>query len=265
MKVLKKIIAGLMILISIISLAISLFIIVQLWKNHASFTEKVVSTLTSTSQTLETTAEGLVLVNNTLGDASTSIKALSDTTLILATNVDNTSTTIDSFSVLFNEEIPTTITNTQTAIITAQTSAAVIDGVLIGLSNVPLIGIEYDPAESLSVSLGKVAASLEPLPKSIRGISDDLDAASTSLLALKDDLQGLSIDVLNLSLKLDNAQDIVEQYQGQLEKLQTTVNNGIDQAPNWIKMGVWGLTFLIIWLIVAQLGLLAQGIYLMTS
>jgi uncharacterized protein YoxC len=265
MNVFKKIIAVLMILVSIISLAASLFLIVQLWNNKAVLTEKLVGGLTSVSDTLTTTGEGLVVVDDTLGNISISISSLADTTLTLADNVNKTSTTIDSFSTLFTEEIPATITNTQTAIISAQTSAAVIDGVLTGLSNVPLIGLDYSPEESLSNALGEVAASLDALPRSIKGIGDDLDSTGTSLLTLQTDIQGISGNVSTISQNLDDAQDVVVKYQKQLDQLQTTVTQSIDQAPNWIKLAVWALTFFFVWMMVAQAGLLAQGIHLVTA
>lgn len=265
MNTFKKIVAVLMILISIVSLAISLFMAVQLWKNKPVIAEKVVNGLTTASATLETTAEGLVVVNDTLGNASTSINTLADTTLTLADNVNKTSTTIDSFTVLFTEDIPATVTNTQAAILASQQSAAVIDGVLLGLSSVPLIGIEYDPQASLSISLGAIADTLEPLPGSIQGIGDDLDATGTSLVTLETDIQNISANVLEISKNLDDAQAIVEQYQEQIDQLRTTLQVSLDQAPNWINLAVWSLTFVLIWLVAAQLGLLVQGIHLVTS
>jgi len=265
MKVFKKIIAVLMILVSIISLAVSLFLIVQLWNNQAVLTEKLVDGLTSASDTLKTTGEGLVVVDDTLGNVSISISALADTTLTLADNINKTSTTIDSFSTLFTEEIPATITNTQTAIISAQTSAAVIDGVLTGLSSVPFIGLDYSPEQSLSTALGEVAASLDSLPGSIEGIGEDLDATGTSLLTLQTDIQVISENVSIISRNLDDAQDVVIQYQKQLDQLQKTVSESINQASTWIKYTVWALTFVLVWMMVAQAGLLAQGIHFMTS
>jgi methyl-accepting chemotaxis protein len=264
-KLFKKIIAVVMILVSIISLAVSLFLIVQLWKNQDDLTEKLVDGLTSVSDSLTTTGDGLVVVNDTLSNVSTSVSALSDTTLTLADNVNKTSNTIDSFSTLFTKDIPTTITNTQTAIISAQTSAAVIDGVLTGLSSVPLIGLDYNPEESLSSALGEVAASLDQLPRSIQGIGGDLDSTSTSLLNLQTDIQSISVNVSTISKNLDDAQLIVVQYEKQIDELQTTIGQSIVQAPNWIKYAVWALTFLIVWMMVAQAGLLVQGIHLMTS
>lgn len=265
MVVFKKIIAVLMIVISIISLVISLFMIVQIWKNKAKLTETLVGSLTDTSVTLATTAEGLIVVHDTLGSATTSITGLADTTVTLADNVSKTSATIDSFSTLFGVEIPTTITNTQIAIVSAQQSAAVIDGVLLGLASVPLIGIDYDPEESLSNSLGTVVTSLTALPSSIKGIGDDLDSTGDSLRTLQTDILVISKDVLDLSEDLHDAQEIVEQYQEQISELQTTVDNSIDQVPDWINIAAGGLSFLILWLVVAQLGLLVQGIHNLTS
>jgi septal ring factor EnvC (AmiA/AmiB activator) len=248
-----------MIIVSILSLVISLFLIFQMWKSKDAVTERLVSALTAVSETLATTEEGLVVVNDTLGNASTSINALSGTTLTLADNVDKTSTTIDSFSTLFTEQIPQTISNTQTAIVSAQTSAAVIDGVLVGLSAVPLVGLDYDPETSLSTSLGVVAESLNPLPGSIKGIGDDLSATSTSLTTLESDIQNISTNVATISENLLEAQDVVKQYQKQINQLQATIEQSIEQLPGWINIAVWGLTFTIFWLMVAQAGLLAQG------
>lgn len=265
MIVARKIIAVLMILFSIVSLAVSLFFIVKLWDNRAEMTEKLVNNLTKFSETLITTDKGLVVVDETLDNVSVSVGTLADTTLTLADSVNKTSATIDSFGTLFIEDIPTTITNTQEAILSAQVSAAVIDGVLTGLSNVPLIGLDYDPQESLSSALGVVADSLDPLPQSIKGIGDDLDSMGTSMLTLQTDIQVISEDVTTISKNLEDAQIVVAQYQEQIDEIEISVNKGIEQLPNWVKYTVWALTFLLVWMMVAQVGLLTQGIHLINS
>jgi uncharacterized phage infection (PIP) family protein YhgE len=256
----RKIIAVLMILFSIISLAVSAFFAVKLWTSQATLSEKLVDNLTQISETLTTTDRGLVVVNETLDNISGSVGTLSDTTLTLADNVNKTSSTIDSFGSLFNEDIPTTITNTQEAIFSAQLSAAVIDGLLSGLSNVPLIGLDYNPEESLSSALGDVADSLDPLPASIKGIGDDLDSMGSSMLTLQTDIQVISEDISTISKNLEDAQGVVTQYQAQIDQLESGVSSAIEQAPNWVKFMVWAVTFLLLWLMVAQVGLLVQGI-----
>lgn len=265
MAVFRKVVAVLMILVSIISLAVSLFLIVKIWSNQAMWKEKAVENLTNFSTSIATTDEALVVINETLGNVSLSVSALSDTTLTLADNINQTSTTIDSFGTLFTEDIPTTITNTQQAIMSAQISAAVIDGVLTGLSNVPLIGLDYDPEQSLSSALGSVADSMNPLPRSIKGIGDDLESAGDSLLSLQTDVQIISEDISNISENLDDAQLVIIQYQKQIDQLEITLTDSIDRAPEWINYAVWAVTLLLVWMMVAQAGLLAQGIHIINS
>jgi archaellum component FlaC len=265
MNIFKKVAAIVMIIISTLSLVFSLILIFQIWKGRDAVTEKLVDGLTAVSNTLATTQEGLALVSDTLGNASTSIEGLANTTLTLADNVDKTSTTIESFSTLFTEEIPTTVSNTQAAILAAQTSAGVIDGVLTGLSNIPLIGLNYNPEKSLSTTLGLVAENLNPLPESIKGIGDDLSATSTSLTDLENDILGISANVDTISQNFLDAQEVVTQYQEQINQLQASLDRGIEQAPTWVSLAAWGMTFVIFWLMVAQAGLLMQGFQLVKS
>lgn len=265
MKLFRKIIALLIILVAILSLAVSLFFIIQIWKYKPTATTHLVEALEATSATLDTSAQGLTVVNDTLSNASSSITTLAETTLTLADNVNKTSAMIDSFGVLFTVNLPTTITNTVNAISSAQQSAAVVDGVLLGLASVPFIGIEYDPEESLSSTLGNIAESLETLPSSIKDIGIDMETTGTSLVTLETNISSITDDVDAISKNMEDAQLVIEQYQEKVDQLNSTLQTSITMAPQWVTYGAWGLTFLIVWLMVAQLGLLLQGIHYFTA
>lgn len=255
----KKIASILMILISAFSLVACLFIIIQLWRAHDTLTDQLVDGLTLTNEMLETTDQGLILVNITLNNASSSINALAETTLTMGENISNTSSTLNAFSLLFVNDISYTIINTQTALEAAQTSAAVIDGVLTGLASIPLIGLDYNPERSLSVSLGSVAESLDPLSSSIEEIGSDLNTTSTSLETLRTDIEGMATYIYNIGQNLEDSREVVRQYQEQIDQLQSWMEQGILRAPSWVRFFILGVDFLIAWIMVSQVGLLLQG------
>ena len=262
---LKKTAALTIIIISTLSLAISLLIIIQAWRVKSTLTEKTVQGLTIVADTLSTTDQGLELVNDTLNNASSSISALADSTQTLTKNISNTTTTVSSFSSLFAIDIPDTIVNTQIAITSAQSTAVVIDGIMYTLDKIPGIGIDYNPEESLGSTLGSISESLASLPESLKDIGDDLKDTNASLITLQTDLTSTYINILAVNQNLNDAQNVVAQYQEKLDQFQSWADYGLLQAPNWIRLMVIGVTFMVVWIMVAQFSLLIQGVNLLKS
>ena len=62
-----------------------------------------------------------------------------------------------------------------------------------------------------------------------------------------------------ISTSLANAQDAIDQYQKATTQLKAQVENAIEAAPGWILAITWILSVFLIWLLIAQIGLGAQG------
>jgi hypothetical protein len=157
----KKTLAFLMVCMSALGILLSLFILFQVWRFRQPVTVKLQSNLNQFSNILQTTDEGLSVIDQVLNNVYTSTLYLGEATNALTQTIQSTNLFIDSAGTFVGEDLINTITNTQTALDSAQASAKVIDNILTAMSRIPLIGINYNPTLPLNTALGEVSTSLD--------------------------------------------------------------------------------------------------------
>ena len=102
---------------------------------------------TAANESLASVQEALAAVNRTLTQASS-----------LADNTGR----------LLNDELPTTLIATRTSLISAQSTARVVEDTLILITSIPFLPVQrYQPDVPLHISLGELADELEPLPDTL--------------------------------------------------------------------------------------------------
>ncbi len=87
-----------------------------------------------------------------------------------------------------------------------------------------------------------------------------LSTTANNLERIETDLAGVSDKVGQVDSGLVDALSVVAQYRVVVADLQaelTTVREGL---PRWLRMLKWGITLTLVWLGIAQLGLLSQGL-----
>jgi hypothetical protein len=262
---LKKTLGALLVIVSIIGLLISVLLLTQVWNLRKPVSDKLQSGLTLLSSTLQTTDEGLNTIEQVVNNAYTSTVSLDDATLTLAQSIHDVSLLADSASTLVGEDLITTITNTQTALASAQASAEVIDNLLTTFASIPLIGIEYNPPVPLNVALGQVFDSLDPLPASLKKIQTDLITSQGNLQDLEEQVTVLNQKLTSITQNLVLAQAVINNYQTEVTQVKTWVQTGKDSLPKWILSISWLLTVIIVWLAASQIGTLLQGIDLLAQ
>ena len=143
-----------MVSVTALGLLLSLFFLIQIWRFRPPVTDFLQSGINQTSNILQTTGEGLDVIDQVIANVYSTTLYLDDTTNAIAQTVQSTSLFIDLVGAFTGDDLIDTITNTQTALQSAQASAVVIDNILTALSNVPLIGIKYNPSRPLNAALG---------------------------------------------------------------------------------------------------------------
>jgi len=260
MKTIRRMTGALMIFAALISLLVSIYFIFQIWRLRQPVTDGLVSNLSLLYDTTLTSEIGLMVIDATVLNISETITTLEDSTVSLAQTIHDTGLLADSFSTLMGEDFPTIITNTQSALDSAQSSAVVIDNVLNSLAAIPLIGIDYDPEVPLSQALGQVSLSLSPLPTQFIGIQGDLNSTHTDLLAAEESIIVISQNLQVINTNLGATQTVIDQYQEEVSTLKTRLKDSRTSAPDWVRDGAWILTFIIVWLVINQIGMLVEGI-----
>jgi len=262
---LKRISGFLLVITSIIGILISVFLLYQVWHLRQPVSDRIQSGLNLISSTLKTTDDGLSIAEQAVNNVYTSTLSLQDATSSLAQFVHDAGNLTDSTATMVGENLITTISNTQTAVASAQVSAEVIDGIITALSNIPLIGISQTPNTTLSDALGQVSRSLDPLPASLKNIQSALVTTKDNMQMLEEQVTGLNQDIAKINQNLVLARDVIDNYQTEVSQLESWVQTGQDSLPKWITTLSWFMTIIIVWLVTSQIGMLLQGIDLLAQ
>lgn len=238
----------------------SIVSLVQIWRYEQEVTQNVVDNLALIDQTLNATQDGLTVVNEVVETTKTDVASLQTTTRALALAIHDMSSMFDSLSTLASEDIPNSISATQTSLESAQNSALVIDNTLTVLTSIPFSPVgSYKPEVPLHTALADVSTSLDALPESLATIDTSLDDGKVNLAVVEVELNKISDTTKEMSRALGNAQTTIGHYQSVTKQLKLRVETMRLGAPAWIKTVVWILSFVLIWVLISQLGLAMQG------
>ena len=211
-------------------------------------------------RTLATTAEGLVLAETSLALAADTAASLETVMAGVGQAVGDTAPMMDSVADLLGEQLPATIRATQDTLAAVATSAKLVDDVLSVVTAIPLLGMgSYVSEVSLHQGLEEVAASLDEVPISLGAAQEGLTSASGNLEGLQEDFTVVADDLGQLSTSLESAQSVVVRHQGTVADLQALVASIRQGLPGWLRLFQLGLSFVLIWLGIAQIGLIIQG------
>jgi ABC-type transporter Mla subunit MlaD len=259
----KKAIGIGMVGLSILGILLSVFLLYQVWHYRQPVINGLQSGLDHTSSLLQTTDEGLAVIDQVVSNVYTSTLYLNDATDALAQTMQSTTSFMNSAGNFIGEDLITTITNTQTALNSAQASAAVIDNILSTISKVPFIGINYAPTTPLNTALGQVTSSLDPVQESLKNFQTNLSTTQTNMQVLTDQLAGLDQKILTITQNLAQAQKTIGDYRAELNSIKLSVANTKANLATWITTFAAIITLIILSLVAIQIGMLFQGITLL--
>jgi hypothetical protein len=135
-----------------------------------------------------------------------------------------------------------------------------VDDFLMAVTSFPLLSLDaYNPEIPMHEAVGNVAASLETIPASLREAEAGLDAAGTSLDMLQGNLGAMTSGVGQIAGSLEESRAVVSQYQGIVSDVQGMITNVRTSLPQWLQWLRIGLSLVLIWLGIAQIGLITQG------
>jgi hypothetical protein len=262
--VIKKALGVIMVCISVLGFLLSIFLLFQLWHYRQPITHSLQSGLEQSSAILQTTSEGLTVVDQVVKNVYTTTIYLDDATSALAQTMQSTSRFMDSASTFVGEDLMNTITNTQTALNSAQSSAVLIDNILSTISTIPMIGITYNPATPLNKALGEVSTSLDPVQASLKNFQTNLNSTNANMQVLNDQISTLDLKIVTIKNNLLQVQATIDSYRSQVNSLKSSAERAKINLPTWITTLAWILTAIILWLVLIQIGILLQGITLLS-
>jgi hypothetical protein len=261
----KKALGMVLIGISIIGFLLSVFFIYMVWHYRQPVTDKLRGSLAQTSSVLQTTREGLTVIDQVVQNVYTSTVYLDDATTALGQTMVSTSAFMDSAGTFIGEDLINTITNTQTALNAAQSSAVVIDNILSAMSKIPFIGINYNPTIPLNKALGEVSTSLDPVQSSLKDFQTNLGNTKLSIDGLNTQISTLDQKIVVINDNLLEARKTISSYSTQVDSLKASVEGAETKLPRWITTLAWALSAVILWLVLIQVGVLIQGVTLLST
>jgi hypothetical protein len=257
----RKIIGTTFIIASIIGLILSAAGIVLVWVVREPLTTNLVNTIDLVSSTLEATSSGLSAVDETLSSTILNITTLESTIQTASKSVDDSVPMVESISGLLSGNLPGAIEATQTGLTTLQDAAGTIESTLKLLTSIPFIPIErYAPEVAFTDALEDISENLDPISQSLVEMESTLNTTQSNITEISAELGNISQNISDLNNSLSDIQLVIEQYQEVITIAQEKIDSIRINLGMIITVTAWIFTIIFVWLGIAQLGLLTQGI-----
>ncbi len=257
----RRIIGMTFIVAAIIGLIFSLAGVIFVWAVKEPITQNLVSTIDLIETTLEATGSGLTVADDTLTQAMADLGILEDTIQTASKSLEDSVPMVEMLSNLTSGSLPEAIEATQTGLNTAQDAARSIESTLRLITSIPFLPIEsYAPDVSFTDALEDVATSLEPIPDALLTMEDTLNTTKGNLVLIAAQVRIISRNIGELRNSLYQMQLIIDQYQDVITTLQDRVETFRVNLSTIINVAAVLFTIIFIWLGIAQLGLLTQGL-----
>ena len=209
---------------------------------------------------LTTTADGLAVASTSLSRASTAIGSVEGTLGGVGQTILGTVPVLNSVTELLGDKLPKTLETTQDTLRSVASSAQLVDDVLAIVTTVPFLNLDaYNPDKPLFQGFEEMADSLNRIPESLSEAQEGLESTVGNIEQVEGDFTSMARNVGEIATDLEDAQSVIVQYQEIVSDVQGTISSAQESLPGWLRTLRWGLSLLLVWLGIAQIGLLTQG------
>ena len=221
---------------------------------------KLETSLLALADGLDDLSTTIVIANDSMNKATKVLLITAITLTDVNASLDEVVPFLDTVGTIVGETAPETIEATHDALVSAETGAQAIDGVMRALSTVRFItGINYNPSTPLDDALVRSAASLEPLPDELRQIQDELSGFTSTVENIQPSL-GLTASALeDLGESMETIQSEIEEQADFLGSSASEIRNAGDGISSWVWILVVVIEILLLWAIFGQITILYVG------
>jgi methyl-accepting chemotaxis protein len=261
LKAFRNLLGVVLIATAIVGILFGIVALAYTWKTLPIFTQNTKSSVVMIGDALKTTSDGLVVVDSSLTATISSFTKLESTVVATAQSIDDSTPMVETLVLLAKEDLPATVSSAQLSLVAAQDSAEIIDSILRFLAGLPFVPQNlYNPPVPLHVALADVSGSLESIPPALETIEISLSETSENMEVIQADITLIATDIHDITVSMESAQDVIEEYQTLITDLQIRVDRVENNLAGWLNGAALILTFLLIWMIITQIGLLIQGL-----
>jgi len=254
-----RIAAALMMVSALLGWVISVGGIVLTWRVEPQVSDGLVSAARAMDETLSATEGLLRVADSSLEQTEKSLVLVESTVDTIASTLEATSEVTSAVADVMGDTLGDMVKGTRAALTTMTKTARLIDDTLGFVAAVPFIGRKYEPDVPLSDSVRDVSDSMDDLPTALGQMSVDMQTTSGSLVTLSADVRELSSMLTDIKTNLAETQAVVVSYQQTVADLRVQTANAIENLPNWVKIGAWSITVLLVWVFLAQVAIFLYG------
>lgn len=229
------------------------------WIIKPRFQVALLGIIDSLDKTLISTDEGLLIVDGILNDSKENLSIIKTTLETLDSTIVNISVSLDTSGKLIGDDLRLTVTDTQTALSSAATSAKLIDDTVAILAQIPYLGANYQPDVPLHISLEQVAGSMNDMPEALETIEQSLGNTADGLNDINTNLSELSDNINNFEADLADAQLVLIEYGNFIDQAEKTTSKLYNNLARYLTLLSLFLTGILLSLGFAQASILVQG------
>ena len=276
MNILRRILGIFVMVAGIIGLALSLAGLVGVYMVRPVLTTTISTTINTLVDSIDTSQKAMVVTDQALGEAVTSVEALSEVLGATATSVKDTQPVITQVNGVMGKTLPATFDAANDSLLAAGEAAKSLESAIKSLDafqtvigNVPFISSfvparsqPYNPEKPLADSLVELADSMQGMPDTFEDISASMDKADDNLALITSNLETMSQSVGLISKSLGEYQAMIGQSQTSMDNLKSMLTNTQNNLPRIINTASLVLGLFFLWLLAAQVVIFSQGLEL---
>jgi uncharacterized protein YoxC len=259
-----RIVGGLLLFAALLGAAISIIGMVVLWRLEPVVNSTTVETIDLMERTFTVSRNLLDVSAQTLNDIEKNITQIHTSLEDATTVLQSTSTSASALAKIVGDDLPGVVGKTQTALGSMQKSAKLMDDTLTLISRIPFVGAPYRNDVPLQDSVAQVSKSLDTIPADLKTMQTQLTGTAASFESLQKDTARLSEDIGAIEKNLADAKKVVNDYQSILDDSQHRLDQLRGRVSGWILLCAWMGTVFLVWLLLAQFALFAQGLEMIT-
>lgn len=253
METVKKILAGIVIAVSIIGIAICLTGIYFSWSFNTPVTEAIEGVLTGVERFLMVTDGGLGRLNEGLGEADAAVTIIEGAVVEAGDTINQTNIAFEILDATVGDTLFPKIENMAGTAVAIADAVVAFNDTLEAANEIPFVDIP-----TLTPQLEELATEIEAIRADVQATRDELQAIKEENVAKP--VNAITDKTSKISTGLGQVQTAVSE--GQAKVNQTLENVGVTKSKvaRTIDLISITITVLLLWLILAQVSLIVQGL-----
>jgi methyl-accepting chemotaxis protein len=258
MSTFKRILAWILIVISILGILVCSLGIAGSWMINDSLTQGILGLLSRAETALSRVEDTLTLADAQLKDASAAVATVQEAASKLGTRAENNSPVLDRIGQLLKDELGPTVNRIQEAFLRIEERVQAVNNAIETLNALPGIQIaSLDlQLEGPKDRVGLVADAVQQLQQNVADFRAGIVQSLAPFMEKLDRIAGF----------LSRLDEEVNTYLKQVNNLQTALANATVNIPSMIDRITLVISILFLWIILAQIGLLLVArVYIKTG